>query len=94
MPMTAFDPEQPFDLLRSGRYHSTTKRGPCFSLFRFYGTWLFPHPRCQAASNANGSVDLYFEPAGSAPNGFEANWIETLPGKGFYPMFRVGLRQH
>ena len=22
------------------------------------------------------------------PAGLEANWIETLPGKGFYPMFR------
>jgi hypothetical protein len=39
-------------------------------------------------TNADGSVDLYFGPAGSAPKGLEANWIETLPGKGFYPMFR------
>ena len=27
-------------------------------------------------------------PAGSAPAGLEANWIETVPGKGFYPFFR------
>ena len=40
-------------------------------------------------TNADGSVDLYFGPAGSAPAGLEANWIETLPGKGFYPLFRV-----
>ena len=40
-------------------------------------------------TNADGSVDLYFGPAGSAPPGLEANWIETLPGKGFYPMFRI-----
>jgi hypothetical protein len=39
-------------------------------------------------TNADGSVDLYFGPAGSAPAGLEANWIETVPGKGFYPMFR------
>jgi hypothetical protein len=39
-------------------------------------------------TNADGSVDLYFGPAGSAPKGLEANWIETLPGKGFYPMMR------
>jgi hypothetical protein len=39
-------------------------------------------------TNADGSVDLYFGPAGSAPAGLEGNWIETLPGKGFYPMFR------
>ena len=40
-------------------------------------------------TNADGSVDLYFGPAGTAPAGFEANWIETMPGKGFYPMFRI-----
>jgi len=40
-------------------------------------------------TNADGSIDLYFGPAGSTPKGFEANWIETLPGKGFYPMFRL-----
>jgi len=39
-------------------------------------------------TNADGSLDLYFGPAGSAPAGMEANWIETLPGKGFYPMMR------
>jgi len=39
-------------------------------------------------TNADGSIDLYFGPAGSAPAGLEANWIETVPGKGFYPMFR------
>ena len=38
--------------------------------------------------NADGSVDLYFGPAGSAPAGLESNWIETIPGKGFYPFFR------
>jgi hypothetical protein len=39
-------------------------------------------------TNADGSLDLYFGPAGSAPAGFEANWIETVPSKGFYPMMR------
>jgi hypothetical protein len=39
-------------------------------------------------TNVDGSVDLYFGPAGSTPKGLEANWIETLPGKGFYPMMR------
>jgi hypothetical protein len=39
-------------------------------------------------TNADGSIDLYFGPAGSAPKGLETNWIETLPGKGFYPMMR------
>lgn len=40
-------------------------------------------------TNPDGSVDLYFGPKGTAPAGSEANWIETLPGKGFYPMFRI-----
>jgi hypothetical protein len=37
--------------------------------------------------NADGSIDLYFAP--QAPAGLESNWIETVPGKGFYPMFRL-----
>lgn len=36
--------------------------------------------------NADGSIDLYFSP--KAPAGSGSNWIETVPGKGFYPMFR------
>ncbi|MCW1925690.1 DUF1254 domain-containing protein [Luteolibacter arcticus] len=39
-------------------------------------------------TNSDGSLELYFGPAGSAPAGLEANWIETVPGKGFYPMMR------
>ncbi len=38
-------------------------------------------------SNADGSFDMYFGPA--APGGQESNWIETVPGRGFYPMFRL-----
>ena len=37
-------------------------------------------------TNPDGSIDLYFAP--NAPPGLEANWIETLAGRGFYPMFR------
>jgi Protein of unknown function (DUF1214) len=36
--------------------------------------------------NADGSIDLYFGP--QAPSGGESNWLETVPGSGFYPMFR------
>lgn len=36
--------------------------------------------------NADGSVDLYFAP--KPPKGLETNWIETLPGKGFFVWFR------
>jgi hypothetical protein len=37
-------------------------------------------------TNADGSVDLFFGP--KAPAGNESNWIGTVSGKGFYPMFR------
>ncbi|MGO4999546.1 DUF1254 domain-containing protein [Oceanisphaera sp. W20_SRM_FM3] len=37
--------------------------------------------------NADGSVDLYFGP--TAPQGKEANWIQTVPDKGWYPIFRL-----
>jgi hypothetical protein len=37
--------------------------------------------------NADGSFDMYFGP--TAPEGQESNWIETVPGRGFYPMFRL-----
>ena len=36
--------------------------------------------------NANGSIDLYFGP--TAPQGKEANWIQTIPGKGWFGIFR------
>ena len=41
----------------------------------------------QLKVNEDGSVDLYFGP--TAPAGWEANWIETLPGKGFFVWFRA-----
>jgi hypothetical protein len=37
--------------------------------------------------NADGSVDLYF--AATAPAGKEANWIATVPGKGWFAIFRL-----
>jgi hypothetical protein len=37
--------------------------------------------------NDDGSVDLYFGP--SAPDGHEANWIQTVPGKGWFLILRL-----
>lgn len=37
--------------------------------------------------NADGSVDLYFGP--QAPAGKEANWVKTVPGKGWFGIFRL-----
>jgi hypothetical protein len=37
--------------------------------------------------NPDKSVDVYFGP--TAPVGHEANWIQTIPGKGWNPMLRL-----
>ncbi len=37
--------------------------------------------------NTDGSVDLWFGPA--APSGHEANWIATVPGKGWFSILRL-----
>lgn len=37
--------------------------------------------------NIDGSVDLYFGP--KAPNGKESNWIQTVPGKGWFSILRL-----
>ena len=43
--------------------------------------------RDKLIANADGSVDLYFGP--KAPAGKEANWIQTVPGKGWFAIFRL-----
>ena len=43
--------------------------------------------RSALAENADGSVDIYFGP--EAPAGKESNWIETVPGKGWYTLLRL-----
>jgi hypothetical protein len=37
--------------------------------------------------NKDGSVDLYFGP--KAPRGKDANWIQTVPGKGWFAALRL-----
>jgi hypothetical protein len=37
--------------------------------------------------NADGSVDLYFGP--KAPKGKDANWLATVPNKGWFAIFRL-----
>ena len=39
------------------------------------------------SENADGSIDLYFGP--KAPEGFESNWIQTVPGKGWFTLLRL-----
>ena len=38
-------------------------------------------------ANADGSVDIYFGP--TAPKGKESNWIQTMPGKGWFTILRL-----
>ncbi|MFG1624406.1 DUF1254 domain-containing protein [Kribbella sp. NPDC049227] len=38
-------------------------------------------------ANADGSHDLYFGP--TAPQGKESNWVETIPGKSWFQLFRL-----
>ena len=38
-------------------------------------------------ANDDGSHDLYFGP--QAPDGREANWVETLPGKSWFVILRL-----
>ncbi|MCU0854021.1 MAG: DUF1254 domain-containing protein [Rhodobacteraceae bacterium] len=37
--------------------------------------------------NADGSVDVFFGP--TAPEGMESNWVETIPGKGWFMILRL-----
>ena len=37
--------------------------------------------------NADGSTDVYFGP--EAPTGKEKNWLATVPGKGYFVIFRL-----
>ena len=37
--------------------------------------------------NPDGTIDLYFGP--EPPDGHEANWIQTVPGKGWFVLFRL-----
>jgi hypothetical protein len=41
----------------------------------------------KVAYNDDGSVDLYFGP--KAPAGKEPNWLQTVPGKGWFLVLRL-----
>jgi hypothetical protein len=43
--------------------------------------------RDELIENADGSIDLYFSP--EAPLGKEKNWIQTVPGKGWFSLLRL-----
>jgi hypothetical protein len=37
--------------------------------------------------NTDGSYDIYFGP--TPPQGKEGNWLETVPGKNWFPILRM-----
>ena len=43
--------------------------------------------RMDLKKNADGSVDLYVGP--KAPEGMESNWVQSIPGKSWFPYFRL-----
>jgi len=43
--------------------------------------------RDKLITNKDGSIDIYFGP--KAPAGKEANWIQTVPGKGWFSLLRL-----
>ena len=49
------------------------------------GSQSYPSPA--AVPNDDGSVDIYFGP--EAPEGKESNWIQTMPGKGWFTALRL-----
>jgi hypothetical protein len=49
------------------------------------GSQSYPTPA--AVPNDDGSIDVYFGP--EAPEGRESNWIQTVPGKGWFVILRL-----
>ena len=49
------------------------------------GSQSYPTPA--AVPNSDGSYDVYFGP--EAPEGKEGNWIQTVPGKGWFTIIRL-----
>lgn len=49
------------------------------------GSQSYPTPA--AVANDDGSTDIYFGP--DAPVGKESNWIQTIPGKGWFTVLRL-----
>ena len=71
----------------SGPSTSTTPRpGPCSRCPRPSGPALASNTGTLQA-NDDGSYDLYFGP--TAPEGKESNWVETIPGKSWFQLFRL-----
>lgn len=40
-------------------------------------------------TNDDGTTDIYIEIEPNAPEGHEANWLQTAPGKGWFTLLRL-----
>ena len=49
--------------------------------------WLSDPSVKEVMVNADGSVDVYFGPV--APKGLESNWVQTIPGRGWFMILRL-----
>jgi len=45
--------------------------------------------RTPLVENEDGSITLYFGPTNNASEGKEANWLQSVPGKGWFVLFRL-----
>jgi hypothetical protein len=63
--------------------YDNTTRGP---LITDQGAADLSSRKPDLVTNADGSVSLYFGP--TKPVGANSNWIQTTPGKGWFPYFR------
>ena len=52
-----------------------------------YPSYSSARDKDKVSVNSDGSVDLYFGP--KAPAGKESNWLQTVPGKGWFCLLRL-----
>jgi hypothetical protein len=76
------DPDAPVRQFWSITLYDNITRGPVVTA---QGAADMSSRRPDLVTNADGSVDVYFGPV--KPAG-ATNWIQTLPGKGWFPYFR------
>ena len=71
----------------SGPSTSTTPRHGRYSRSRLRSGPRWPATPARSALTTTDLYDLYFGPA--APEGKESNWVETIPGKSWFQLFRL-----
>jgi hypothetical protein len=77
-------PNAPVELFWSFTLYDNLTRGPVISE---QGSADISSRKDGLVKNADGSVDLYFGPA--KPSGSNANYVMTVPGKGWFTYFRL-----